>query len=133
MENVGCVVLIISIVTYITLAATIQDRRKYIFVITICITLFTVSTLVFIISLVVLQTARGDDSLKLREYIPTIALFTMIFTGIGTFSTLILGWRNEIRNTTETKLKIEKLELEIAELKSKKEEKEKIIIASKPS
>ena len=60
-----------------------------------------------------------------------IVVLTMIFTGIGTISNLILGWRNDIRNKQETTLKIEKLELEIAELKSQKEEKEKIIINPK--
>jgi hypothetical protein len=49
-----------------------------------------------------------------------IALVSMIITAIGTCSTLILGWRNEKRAVSETKLKIEKLELEIAELKLKK-------------
>jgi hypothetical protein len=57
---------------------------------------------------------------------PTILYITacaMIFTGIGTFSTLIFSLIKERRETRETKLRIEKLELEIAELKSKEEEK----------
>jgi len=63
--------------------------------------------------------------------IAIIALLTMIFSGIGTISTAILGWRNEIRNNTETKLKIEKLELEIKELKAKEAEKDKLIVVKK--
>jgi cytochrome c biogenesis factor len=54
-----------------------------------------------------------------------VSTFTLVFTALGTVSTLILGWRNEKRIIKETKLKIEKLELELTELKSKEEEKKK--------
>lgn len=51
----------------------------------------------------------------------TISFLTLIVVAVGTISTLILGWRNEIRNKRETQLRIEKLELEIAELKNNQE------------
>jgi hypothetical protein len=49
-----------------------------------------------------------------------IAFASMIILGVGTFSTLILTWGSYRKNAIETKLRIEKLELEIAELKLKK-------------
>jgi hypothetical protein len=74
-------------------------------------------------------TSIGHEKSDVPKEVIIIAFFTMIFSGIAAFSNLILGWRNDVRNNTETKLKIEKLELEIAELRKNKEEegKSKII------
>lgn len=48
-----------------------------------------------------------------------VALGSMIITGIGTFSSLILSFIKERRDAKQTKLTVEKLEMEIAELKLK--------------
>ena len=58
----------------------------------------------------------------------TISLLTLIILTVSTISAIILGWRNENRNKIETQLRIEKLELEIAELKDKQEETAELII-----
>jgi hypothetical protein len=46
----------------------------------------------------------------------------MIVSGIGTASTILLGWRADRRQAKEFKLKIEQLELQLQEarMKSKK-------------
>lgn len=59
----------------------------------------------------------------------TVAFSAMIVTAIGTLSTLIIAWRNERRSKIETDLRIQKLELEIANLKSADEDKKKIVIS----
>lgn len=47
-----------------------------------------------------------------------IAFGMMVIVGVGTLSTILLTWRNDKRNRNETELRIKKLELEIANLKS---------------
>ncbi len=51
--------------------------------------------------------------------LPTIALIVsacaVCVTTVGTASTVILGWRNERRQSAEFRLKIEQLELQLAE------------------
>jgi hypothetical protein len=51
-----------------------------------------------------------------------IATLVMIVSGIGTASTILLGWRADRRQAKEFKLKIEQLELQLQEarMKSKK-------------
>jgi len=50
---------------------------------------------------------------------PIILAFAALITGIGTFSMMILALLSHRNNRIETSLRIEKLELEIQELKSK--------------
>lgn len=57
----------------------------------------------------------------------TISFLTLIVVAIGTVSTLILSWRNEIRNKKETELRMKKLEFEIADLEKKLETSTKMI------
>ena len=55
------------------------------------------------------------------KYINTlyISFVTAVLFAIATISTLIFSWRNDRRNKIETGLRIEKLELEIIELKTR--------------
>jgi hypothetical protein len=46
-----------------------------------------------------------------------ISFCAVLITGLGTASTVILGWRNDRRQAAESKLKIEQLELQLAELR----------------
>jgi ABC-type Fe3+ transport system permease subunit len=53
---------------------------------------------------------------------PTIAVVTLAFSGItsvlatlGTASTILLGWRSDRRQAKESKLKMEQLELQLAD------------------
>ncbi|MGA7674324.1 MAG: hypothetical protein WCA78_04670 [Rhizomicrobium sp.] len=48
-----------------------------------------------------------------------VSLGALLVTGMGTASTIVLGWRNEKRQAMEFKLKIEQLELQLAEAKAK--------------
>jgi hypothetical protein len=58
-----------------------------------------------------------------------ISFFALFFTGITALSSIIFFAIKERRETRETSLRIKKLELELAELKTKAEEREpKIII-----
>lgn len=47
-----------------------------------------------------------------------ISTLALIVTALGTASTVLLGWRDEKRQTAETKLKIEQLERQLAEAKA---------------
>ncbi|HEX8399884.1 MAG TPA: hypothetical protein VF644_20810 [Pyrinomonadaceae bacterium] len=49
-----------------------------------------------------------------------IAFISMIILGIGTLSTIILAWMNQRKVAIEARLRIEKLELEIEQLKTNK-------------
>jgi hypothetical protein len=105
-----------------------KGHPKYYILATVFISLFILSIILFISGMfadIFLVERAGYEWLKRSV---SVSFFTMIFTGIGTFSTLILGWRNERRTNIETDLKLEKLALEVAELKSKDKEKEPKII-----
>lgn len=71
----------------------------------------------------------GGDEKQLEEFdrladqrkfsAETIALTAMLFTALGTLSTLVLGWRNVRNIDEEAQLRIKKLVLEIEELHNK--------------
>jgi hypothetical protein len=44
-----------------------------------------------------------------------LSLAALCISAVGTVSTVILGWRNERRQSAEFKLKIEQLELQLAQ------------------
>jgi hypothetical protein len=47
-----------------------------------------------------------------------VSVLTLIVTAIGATSTILLGWRSERRQSDEFKLKIQQLELQLAETKA---------------
>jgi hypothetical protein len=49
-----------------------------------------------------------------------ISTLALIVTALGTASTVMLGWRDDKRQTAETKLKIEQLERQLAEAKAER-------------
>jgi hypothetical protein len=56
---------------------------------------------------------------KVAIFSATVASLSMLVALIGTSSTILLGWRAERRQSAEYKLKIEQLELQIAEARKK--------------
>lgn len=60
------------------------------------------------------------SSLGLAGFITAIiSTCTLIVTTTGTISALVLGWRGDRRQSQEFRLKIEQLELQIAEMREK--------------
>jgi len=49
--------------------------------------------------------------------VPFVSLGTMLLTAIGTTSTVVLGWRSERRANREFTLKIEQLEVQMAQIR----------------
>jgi hypothetical protein len=47
-----------------------------------------------------------------------LGLGALCFTGIGTISSVILGWRSERRQSAESTLKIAQLEIQLAQARS---------------
>lgn len=60
------------------------------------------------------------SSLGLAGFITAIiSTCTLVVTTTGTLSALVLGWRGDRRQSQEFRLKIEQLELQIAEMREK--------------
>jgi hypothetical protein len=75
------------------------------------------------------QRLAGQRSLTAES----IALAAMLIAGIGTASTLVLGWRNEIRSSREANLKNRILEKQLNEFEEKEKEKSRSTNAAKNS
>lgn len=54
-------------------------------------------------------------TLDIPAYALVVSICAFFVSAFGTASTVILGWRNERRQAAESRLKIEQLELQLAE------------------
>lgn len=64
-------------------------------------------------------------------YAALVSTIALVFTAIGTVSTMIIAWRAERRNAEESKLKMEQLKLQLAEANAKLIEQPKPIAQQK--
>jgi len=81
--------------------------------------LISVVLLVVRIVLAIYLPSGGEDINAIAVLTVLISSLTLLIAMIGTTSTIILSWRADRRQSEEFKLKIQQLELELAEAKEK--------------
>jgi membrane-bound ClpP family serine protease len=81
--------------------------------------LFSLVLLVAGIVLAIYLPSGGEDINAIAVLTVLISSLTLLIAMIGTTSTIILSWRADRRQSEEFKLKIQQLELELAEAREK--------------
>jgi hypothetical protein len=64
------------------------------------------------------EKAEKGDELPWTTVVAGVSFITLILSAIGTSSAIILGWRTDRRQTQEFKLKIQQLEMQLAEARA---------------
>ena len=69
------------------------------------------------------ETPKTHEWVRVLELVPlltiSVSFLALIISALGTASTIMLGWRSERRQADESRLKIEQLELQLAEARAK--------------
>ena len=79
------------------------------------------SPVTFVLWLGSLPTIHGPADLQAERRADLtfiLGLLALCFTGLGTISSVVLGWRTERRQAAESKLRIEQLEIQLAQARA---------------
>lgn len=90
-----------------------ESRRRY-FVALLFASIFIASTTTLLVIYKNVITGGGNRVPLSSDVTIWVTIFTAIVSAIGTFSTIILAWRNDKRDAREKELKIAQLQRELA-------------------